>query len=209
MLPAAPGLEGTDPGLPLARVVERAQGLSRTFGEGGDARVVRYRRVVHEDPALPDYPAWRDLRRGEAGWWPVGRSAGPTVYVDRDAAARRARRAPWAGASAEDLQAVAEVQEAAAILARREAEPGGDAATDAETRVALAARALAWALGHLAGEAGPGAATRLAVARRELTWLASGPPEAPPELAQAARRVAQSAGAGDLDAPAWGERAPR
>ena len=103
-------------GLALAKVEARQRGLQAELW----GRTVRYRRVEHGAPLLLDYRAYRALRRGEGPLPPAARLAGPTVFLDRAAIARRAGRGPYAGASPRALAAHLELAQVAGIRFRDE-----------------------------------------------------------------------------------------
>ena len=106
-LPVSPG----DVGLALAKVEARETGLqARLWG-----KTVRYRRVEHAAPLLTDYTTYRSLRTGRPPLPPAARLAGPTVFLDRSAIARRAGRGPYAGATAASLSAHLELAQIAGI----------------------------------------------------------------------------------------------
>jgi len=111
-LPTSPG----DLGLALAKVEARARGLQAELW----GRRVRYRRVEHGPPLLLDFKSYRALRRGEGPLPPAARLAGPTVFLDRSAIARRAGTGPYAGASPQALSAHLELAQVAGIRFRDE-----------------------------------------------------------------------------------------
>ena len=176
--PVSPG----DMGLCLARVRVRETGLAQELW----GRTVRYRRVVHARPISSDYATFRALRTGRGSLPPAASLAGPTVFLDGDAIARRAGRGPYLGASPAALSAHLELAQVAALRFRAEldaaerAGPGrGPALIEALERVWLSL------LRYDAGELG----------WRRLRWeLAHTPasPEAPWRIA--ARRVAARVG---------------
>jgi hypothetical protein len=105
LLPAA---GDADPPI-LSKVVERVPGLSRRLW----GRTVRYRRLVHEAPLVPDFATFAAVRTGEGTLSPpLARFAGPTAYLDRDAAARVAGR-EGEDAPAEALAELAELEQVA------------------------------------------------------------------------------------------------
>lgn len=160
-LPTSPG----DFGLGLARVEARQRGLEAELW----GRRVRYRRVEHARPLLLDYTSYRALRLGTGPLPPAARLAGPTVFLDRSAIARRAGKGPYAGASPAELSAHLELAQVAgirfhdevraAVLAGVERGEGqGPALREALVRVwltllrhgqgELALRRLRWEVGH-------------------------------------------------------------
>lgn len=166
---------GGDPGVALAPVVGRTLALARTLA----GRVVRYRRVDHDGVLLPDFAAFAALREGLPVWSPLGRAAGPTVYVDVAAVARRAGRPPFDGVDAATLERAVEGWQAGYL---RFAQEAAERAIDGEPAlVRLHARAL---LAALAAEEPP--APLLALAR---SLAAGAEPGAPPELVLGARFV--------------------
>lgn len=210
LLPASPRAAAGEPDPALARVVAREAGLALEV----DGAVVRYRRVEHEAPLLPDAATWTALRAGRPAPAPLGRAAAPTVFLDRDAIARRAGGGPWAGLDQDALAREVELRLVAYLRCAsdppaRGPDPGATdaerAAAEARTLVRLHARVLLIA----AAEGDPRAA--LAEARA----LAAGAPldcAAPaPEVAAAARLVLGQLGvSGDGAAPAdLSERARR
>lgn len=107
-----PTARHADPGLALARVVARTSGLSRELW----GKTVRYRRVVHAGPMLPDFVSYVTVRLGKGPLPPAGRFSGPTVYLDRAALERRAGRpGPYATLSAAELEAEEELRQVAAM----------------------------------------------------------------------------------------------
>lgn len=111
-LPVSPG----DIGLALAKVEARERGLAlKLWG-----KTVRYRRIEHAAPLLSDYTSYRALRLGRGELPPAARVAGPTVFLDRSAIARRAGSGPYAGVGAEALAAHLELAQVAGMRFRDE-----------------------------------------------------------------------------------------
>jgi hypothetical protein len=102
-LPVPPG----DPGVALARVSGREAGLHLELW----GRRVSYRRVVHDGLLLPDYTTHRGLRLRVGGLPPAGRVAEPTVYLDREAIARRAGKGICAHLDAAELAREVELRQ--------------------------------------------------------------------------------------------------
>lgn len=179
-----------DPGVALAPVVGRRLGLGRTLA----GRAVRYRRVDHEGVLLPDFAAYAALREGRPAWSPLGRAAGPTVYVDVAAVARRAGRAPFAGVDAAALSRAVEAWQAGYL---RFAVEAAERAVDGQPAlVRLHARALLAALAEDGAERAP----LVALAR---SLAAGDEPGAPVELVLGARFVVDAlAGAPGAEAAA-------
>jgi hypothetical protein len=111
-LPTSPG----DLGLALARVEARERGLAATLW----GRTIRYRRVEHARPLLLDYASYRALRLGVGPLPPAARLAGPTVFLDRSAIARRAGTGPYANVGPEALARHLELAQVAGIRFRDE-----------------------------------------------------------------------------------------
>ena len=111
-LPTAPG----DLGLALAKVEARQRGLQATLW----GRTIRYRRVEHARPLLLDYASYRALRLGVGPLPPAARLAGPTVFLDRSAIARRAGTGPYLGATPATLARHLELAQVAGIRFRDE-----------------------------------------------------------------------------------------
>ena len=99
-------------GLCLAKVLERAQGLSRRLW----GRTVRYRRVSHRAPVVYD-PLVQHGRLGVLP--PLGRWADRTVFLDEEALARRAGRGGYAAVSLAQLREHVELEQVAAMAAAR------------------------------------------------------------------------------------------
>ncbi len=176
VLPPPLTAAGGDPGVALAPVVGRRLGLTRTLA----GRVVRYRRVDHDGVLLPDFAAHAALRAGEPAWSPLGRAAGPTVYVDVAAVARRAGRPPFAAVDVATLERTVEGWQAGYLRFALEA---AERAVDGQPAlVRLHARALLSAMADEQGQLAP----LLALAR---SLAAGAEPGAPPELVEGARFV--------------------
>ncbi len=176
VLPPPLTAAGGDPGVALAPVVGRRLGLARTLA----GRAVRYRRVDHEGVLLPDFAAFAALRAGEPAWSRLARAAGPTVYVDVAAVARRAGRPPFDAVDAAALERTVEGWQAGYLRFALEA---ADRAIDGQPAlVRLHARALLAALAEEGAELAP----LLALAR---SLAAGAEPGAPPELVEGARFV--------------------